>query len=143
MREPAIFVKTTHFLCRYIILSHPARSQPQDKTLGCNENFAELPDFFLVQNSKTGKTIPIDQKICLMAKIAKCLQHIPNMPTFSTLKPSKIYPNCDFRFANIPFGNPGNLKKLAGKFFKKMAVKMKKNGGKKWRESQVSNLCFL
>jgi hypothetical protein len=24
-----------------------------------------------------------------------------------------------------------------------MAVKMKKNGGKKWRESQVSNLCFL
>jgi hypothetical protein len=30
-----------------------------------------------------------------------------NRPTSSIAKPSKIYPNCDFWFENVPFGNPG------------------------------------
>jgi hypothetical protein len=30
-----------------------------------------------------------------------------NIPTFSILRPSKIYPNRDFWFENIPSGNPG------------------------------------
>jgi hypothetical protein len=29
------------------------------------------------------------------------------MPTFSNASPSKIYPNYDFLFENIPSGNPG------------------------------------
>jgi hypothetical protein len=29
-----------------------------------------------------------------------------NVPTFSILRPSKIYPNRDIRFQNIPSGNP-------------------------------------
>jgi hypothetical protein len=29
-----------------------------------------------------------------------------NIPTFSILRPSKIYPNWDFWFENISFGNP-------------------------------------
>jgi hypothetical protein len=29
-----------------------------------------------------------------------------NMPTFSILKPYKIYPNAYFRFENVPSGNP-------------------------------------
>jgi hypothetical protein len=32
-----------------------------------------------------------------------------NTPTFSILKPSKIYPNWDFWFENIPSGNPTSV----------------------------------
>jgi hypothetical protein len=31
------------------------------------------------------------------------------MPTPSTARPSKIYPNWDFWFENIPSGNPGPM----------------------------------
>jgi hypothetical protein len=34
-----------------------------------------------------------------------------NMPTFSILRPSKIYPNWDFWFENIASGNPADGEK--------------------------------
>jgi hypothetical protein len=30
------------------------------------------------------------------------------IPTFVIPRPSKIYPNCDFWYENIPSGNPGS-----------------------------------
>jgi hypothetical protein len=33
-------------------------------------------------------------------------KRLNNMSTFSNSRPSKIYPNCDFRSENIPSGNP-------------------------------------
>jgi hypothetical protein len=33
-------------------------------------------------------------------------QMAQNIPTSSIARPSKIYPNCDFWFGNIPSGNP-------------------------------------
>jgi hypothetical protein len=34
-----------------------------------------------------------------------------NIPTFSIARPSKIYPNCDFWFENLPSGNPAQYSK--------------------------------
>jgi hypothetical protein len=34
-----------------------------------------------------------------------CVKYV-GIPTFSILRPSKIYPNWDFWFENIPSGNP-------------------------------------
>jgi hypothetical protein len=35
-----------------------------------------------------------------------------NAPAFSVPRPSKIYPNWDFWFEDIPSGNPGGLERL-------------------------------
>jgi hypothetical protein len=32
-----------------------------------------------------------------------------HIPTFSIVRPSKMYPNLDFWFENLPSGNPGGL----------------------------------
>jgi hypothetical protein len=37
----------------------------------------------------------------------KCTKWSYNLPTYSILRPSKIYQNWDFWFENVPFGNPG------------------------------------
>jgi hypothetical protein len=38
-----------------------------------------------------------------------------NTPTFSIPRPSKIYPNLDFWFEDIPSGNPGRRTKESEK----------------------------
>jgi hypothetical protein len=35
------------------------------------------------------------------------------VPTSSIARPSKIYPNWDFWFENIPSGNPGSLRAIS------------------------------
>jgi hypothetical protein len=50
--------------------------------------------------------LPNDHEICQVDAIHiyyKCPQNIPN---FSIPRPSKIYPNRDFLFENVPSGNP-------------------------------------
>jgi hypothetical protein len=37
------------------------------------------------------------------------------MPNFSILRPSNIYQNWDFRFENVPSGNPGQLNSTTAK----------------------------
>jgi hypothetical protein len=38
--------------------------------------------------------------------VIKFTEWIYNIPTSSIVRPSKIYPNLDFLFENIPSGNP-------------------------------------
>jgi hypothetical protein len=42
----------------------------------------------------------------------KCTKLPQHVPTFAIPRPSKIYPNSDFWFENIPSGNPGGEPKL-------------------------------
>jgi hypothetical protein len=55
---------------------------------------------FLGTTYQNGKNIPNYHNIYQMA--VKC----KNIPTSSIARPSKIYPNLDFWFENIPSGNP-------------------------------------
>jgi hypothetical protein len=70
-----------------------------------------LPVFFSAQNTKTGKNMPNDHKMYQMAiKIPfgrKIDKKAIKIPTSSTARPCKIYPNCEFWFENIPSGNTG------------------------------------
>jgi hypothetical protein len=70
-----------------------------------NQSSAEqgLPDFF-VQHSKTGKRLPNNHKIYQM--VTQYAIWPENIPTSSIASPSKIYPNLDFWFENVPSGNP-------------------------------------
>jgi hypothetical protein len=40
--------------------------------------------------------------------VRKFTKWLQNIPTSSVERPSKIYPNWDFGFENIPSGNPGD-----------------------------------
>jgi hypothetical protein len=65
---------------------------------------------FLMQHTKTGKIYlngeiePNRHKIPLMA--GKLTKMAINIPTSSIARTSKIYPNWDIWFENIPSGNP-------------------------------------
>jgi hypothetical protein len=60
---------------------------------------------FVGKTYQNGKNIPNHHKIYQKAtKYSKCPQ---NIPTFCILCPTKINLNEDFRFENIPSGNPG------------------------------------
>jgi hypothetical protein len=69
-----------------------------------------LPDFSWSKKTKTGKftkwpqTITNGHKLYQMA--TKYTKWPYNVPTPSMARPSKIYPNSDFWFENIPSGNP-------------------------------------
>jgi hypothetical protein len=56
-----------------------------------------LPDCSWFDFTKSGENIPKDHKITKWPY---------NMPTFSISRHSRIYPNWDFWFENIPSGNP-------------------------------------
>jgi hypothetical protein len=58
--------------------------------------------------------LPNEHKIYQMALINSKLEY--NLPIFSIIRPSKIYPIRDFWFENIPSGNPGR-KTLASAVF--------------------------
>jgi hypothetical protein len=68
-----------------------------------------------VQLTKTGKNIPNDQRICQKEKkiyIPLCRKGDKmtiKIPTSSFAMLSKIYPNRDFWFENLPSGNTGFL----------------------------------
>jgi hypothetical protein len=71
---------------------------------------SRVAGFFLVQHTKRGKIHQMTTyntkwpKIYLMVgKLTKLPQ---NIPTSSIVRPSKIYPNWNFWFENIPSGNP-------------------------------------
>jgi hypothetical protein len=76
-----------------------------------NRSQAGLPDFSWHNIPKQGKiyqvttTLQNGQRIFQMA--VKYSKWPYNIPTFPILRPSKICPNLDFWFENIPFGNPG------------------------------------
>jgi hypothetical protein len=44
-----------------------------------------------------------------------------NIPTSSIARPSKIYPNWDFRFENKPSGNPAGAR-VSGKSYDRKAI---------------------
>jgi hypothetical protein len=72
--------------------------------------------FVLVQHTKTGKTIQNDDK---MYQIKYEIKNIPfghkidqlanKKPTSYLARPSKIYPNWEFWFHNIPSGSTGEV----------------------------------
>jgi hypothetical protein len=72
---------------------------------------AGLPDFSWHNIPKRGKiylittTLPNGHKILQMA--VKYPEWPWNIPAFSIIRPSKIYPNWYFWFENKPSGNPG------------------------------------
>jgi hypothetical protein len=57
---------------------------------------------------------PNDHKINQMAIIYSKLAWNIHIPTFSNLRPSKIYPKWDFGFGNIPSGNRGRERDTLG-----------------------------
>jgi hypothetical protein len=63
-------------------------------------NWTRLPDFPRYNKPKRGKIYQ------MATKYNKWPQNIPNGHTFSIPKPSKIYPNCEFCYENIPSANP-------------------------------------
>jgi hypothetical protein len=72
-----------------------------------------LPDFSWQNIPKRGKIyqittiFPSGHKIFQMpVKYSKWPKYIPS---FSILRPQKIYPNWDFGFENKPSGNPGHI----------------------------------
>jgi hypothetical protein len=60
--------------------------------------YSRVARFFLAQHTKT-------EKIFQMA--IKYTRWPQNIPTSAITRPSKIYPNWDFRFENVPSGNLG------------------------------------
>jgi hypothetical protein len=69
-----------------------------------------LPDFFLVQHTKTGKNVPTDHKIYkIYQKAVKYTKRPQNIPTSSTARHSKIDPHWDFWFENKTSGNPAQF----------------------------------
>jgi hypothetical protein len=69
-----------------------------------------LPDLFWY-NIPRRKKLPNYHKIYQMSiKYTALQQNIPkgplNIPTTSIARPSKIYPNLDYWFENIPSGDP-------------------------------------
>jgi hypothetical protein len=61
-----------------------------------------------VQHTKTGKTYQIAIKYNKWPQIAVKQTKFPNKePTTSIAKPSKVDPNRNFWFENMPPGNPG------------------------------------
>jgi hypothetical protein len=71
-----------------------------------------LPDFSWHNIPKLGEIYQIATKLPnghQMQQEAEIYSKWPkNMPTLSIPRPSKIYPNCDFCFENIPSGNPAS-----------------------------------
>jgi hypothetical protein len=100
-----------------------------------------LPDFFSAHHTKTGKIYQMATKctkwslnIPFGSKINKMALKIP---TFFIARPSKIYPNLDFLFENIPSGNTAMLarEKKKRKIWLKPEVKNCISG------KNVKNLC--
>jgi hypothetical protein len=56
---------------------------------------------YTYQHLQRTKNVPNDNKICEM------VTKYTNQHMYSMARPSKIYPNYDFWFQNIPSGNPG------------------------------------
>jgi hypothetical protein len=73
--------------------------------------------FYLVQHTKTVKTYKITTK-CTKWLYNISNVHICNITTSSIEKTSKIYPNLDFWFENIPSGNPDRQDRLIFPDFK-------------------------
>jgi hypothetical protein len=85
-------------------------TDPSVLTRNKNVFTAGLPDFSWYNIPKRGKIHQMTTyntkwpKIYLMVgKLTKLPQ---NIPTSSIVRPSKIYPNWNFWFENIPSGNP-------------------------------------
>jgi hypothetical protein len=79
--------------------------------------------FFLGKTNQNGEKytkrtqyIPNCHKIYLMD--GKFTQWPQNMPTSSVARPSKIFPNWDFRFENIPSGNPVHIEEKTNSVYR-------------------------
>jgi hypothetical protein len=73
---------------------------------------ARVARFFFGAAYQNMKNIPNNCKLYQMANIyipngRKIHQMALKYTTFSIARPSKIYPNWDFWFENMPSGNPG------------------------------------
>jgi hypothetical protein len=79
--------------------------------LAGRESLPWLPEFPWHNIPKWGKYTKLPQNIPNYHKIyqmtTKYTKWPQNKPTLSITRPSKIYPNWDFWFENIPYGNPG------------------------------------
>jgi hypothetical protein len=79
-----------------------------------SSSFVRVARFILIKHTKNGKiyqmTITYIKWPCNIPKYTKVPQNIPkghkNIPTSFSERPSKIYPNRDFGFENVPSGNP-------------------------------------
>jgi hypothetical protein len=85
----------------------------------CQEQCCQI---FLGAAYQNRKNVPNNHKIYQMVtKYTEWLYNRPKCRKISSLaRPSKIYPNMDFWFENMPSGNPG-LRNFDSRFFEALA----------------------
>jgi hypothetical protein len=88
--------------------SQDCKCLPCIRSAGQLSVLTRIARYFLVQHTKNGKkyewTIKYTKWKYKIPKCNKIDQMVINLPTSSIARPSKIYPNWDFWFENIPYG---------------------------------------